>query len=178
MRFCSAAPLAFRMSLENSLRVAFANLLLRHGACLLHAAALVEDDGRCDVFFGLSGSGKSRIVECCPERPALSDDLIVLRLDEAGALIAERVPFYGLFPSTLRAEGRYPVRHLLRIEGASSNARSPMPAALAAARLRACMPFLSAADPRPLELAARIVRAHPAETLDFAGAAGLSDLLA
>ena len=177
VRFTSSAPLSFRMSLENFLRVAFANLLLRSDACLVHAAALVEADGRVDVYFGLSGSGKSRIVELCPERPALSDDLVVLRLDEAGALVAERVPFYGLFASTLRAEGRYAVRHLLRVEPGSRHRLASLSTALAAARLRACMPFLRADDPRPLELATRLVRAHPAETLDFADDPGFRELL-
>lgn len=177
VRFTSNAPLAFRMSLENFLRVAFANLLLRSDACLVHAAALVEDDGRVDVYFGLSGSGKSRIVELCPERPALSDDLIVLRLDPAGALVSERVPFYGLFESTLRAEGRHAVRHLLRVERGDRHRLAPLPTPLAAARLRACMPFLRADDLRPLELATRLVRAHPAEALDFADDAGFRELL-
>lgn len=177
VRFTSLAPLAFRMSLENFLRVAFANLLLRHEACLVHAAALLEGDGLVDVYFGLSGSGKSRVVELCPERPALSDDLVVLRLDGEEALVAERVPFYGLFPSTLRAEGRYAVRHLLRVQHGNRHELTPLPTSLAAARLRACMPFLRADDLRPLELATRLVRAHPVEALEFADDPGFRDLL-
>jgi hypothetical protein len=175
--FRTAEPTAFRMSLENFLRVAFANLLLRRGACLVHAAAVTTGDGRADVFFGLSGSGKSRLVELLPDRPALSDDMVALVLGADGTLVAERVPFHGEFPSGLREAGSFPVRHLLRAQRGEAHELRSIPAALQAARLRACLPFLGPDDERALELAARITAAHPAAELEFADDAGFLRLL-
>ena len=177
VRFRSASEVAFRMSLENLLRVAFANLLLRREGCLVHAAAITTGDGRADVFFGLSGSGKSRLVELCRDRPALSDDMVALRLGPDGTLIAERVPFHGEFPSSLREGGRFPVRHLLRAQRGEVHELRTIPAALQAARLRACLPFLRPEDPRALDLAARLVAAHPAAELEFTDDAGFRRLL-
>lgn len=175
--FRSLTRSAFRMSLENLLRVAFAKLLLRRGACLVHAAAVTTGNGRVDVFFGLSGSGKSRLVELLPDRPALSDDMVALVMEPDGELIAERVPFHGEFPSGLREAGRFPVRHLLRVQRGEVHELRRMPAALQAARLRACLPFLRPDDAGAMELAARIVAAHPAGELEFADDPGFLRLL-
>ena len=47
------------------------------------------------------GSGKSTVVQLSPQLPTLSDDLVVLLVRD-GRVVTERVPFYGLYPSTAR----------------------------------------------------------------------------
>ncbi|MEM7244196.1 MAG: hypothetical protein AAF533_02565 [Acidobacteriota bacterium] len=174
--FTTLGPHHFRMSLENLLRVTFANLLLERRACLVHAAALVDGD-IAHVLFGLSGSGKSRLVELVPERPTLSDDLVVLQVDEAEAAWSERVPFYGEHPPTERRGGRYRVATLSALERGDTHRREPLPRPLQVARLRACLPFLDPTDPRPLDLVRQLTESLDPKRLVFADDAGFWDLL-
>jgi hypothetical protein len=166
----------FRMSVENFLRVAFANLLVRRGGCLVHAAGIVQE-GRAYVFFGPSGAGKSTVTELSRPRPALSDDMIAMRL-EAGELRAERVPFYGVYPPTERHGGRYPVARLLRLVQDARHALEDLPRAVQVLELRAALPFLDPSDPRPLDVCGRAAAAVPVRKLRFARDAGFWDLLA
>jgi hypothetical protein len=172
--FTDLEILWFRISLENFLRVAFANLLIRRDGCLLHAAGIVRDE-EAYAFFGLSGAGKSTVTKLSRPSPALSDDLIALTL-RGSRLIAERVPFYGVYPPTERAGGRYPVRALLRLVKAEGHRLEEIPPSRQLLHLRSCMPFLNPASGAALDLAEKIVAAVPVRELHFARNAGFWEL--
>lgn len=128
---------------ENFLRVAVARLLLPAGGFLLHACAVVSR-GEAVVGFGPSGAGKSTLAGFAGERPVLSDDLVVLRRDDAGRLHA--VPTLFRDGGAPALEGGYPVRRLMRLrKGARDSTPSlRMLDRLEGAReLLAAMPFLT-----------------------------------
>jgi hypothetical protein len=151
------------VALENLLRVAFANLLLRRDACLVHAAAAVEGEAA-RVVFGFAGAGKSRLARRAGARPLVSDDLVALVL-EAGRVFVERVPFFGEFPPEDRAPGRYRVLSLDALSPEGGPSLEPLPKAAAVARLAACLPFLDAAERRRLPLVTRLLEVVPAREL-------------
>ena len=161
----SLGYIPFRMSLENFLRVAFANLLLREGGCLIHAAGVVRD-GVAHVFFGLSEAGKSTVVELSQPHPALSDDLIAMRLG-GGGLLAERVPFFGLYPATEKHGGRYRVVNLLSLAKDARHEVRTLPKSLQVLHLRTSLPFLNPVEPRALDFIERVLEVIPVRELAF-----------
>ena len=78
--------------LETFLTAIYAGRLLRGGGFLLHAAALVADDGA-HVFFGPSGSGKTTVAELVGAG-VISDEIVALRPD-GGGWRASGVPWRG-----------------------------------------------------------------------------------
>lgn len=128
---------------ENFLRVAVARLLLPHGGFLVHACAVVSG-GEAIVGFGPSGAGKSTLASMAGPRSVVSDDLVVLRRDPRGRLVAVPTLFRdGGAP--IPPEGGYPVRRLLRLRKAAI--RGPLGLRTldrleGARELLAAMPFL------------------------------------
>src|SRR4029434_10455481 len=86
-------------------------LVMRNGAALLHASAVVER-GRAWVFSGPSGSGKTTIARLAGERRFLNDETVGLRRGPR-AYSAHATPFYGSGgPEMARANARAPLRGL------------------------------------------------------------------
>ncbi len=130
----------FRMSLENFLRVAGQLLLMRRKAFLLHTAGVL-DHGRCFLFFGHSGAGKSTATALSEPRRALSDDMVLI--DLAGPdVMAHAVPFYGLFPLKERVRGSFPVAGAFRLRQAATDSLHRLPRARALATVSASIPFV------------------------------------
>lgn len=73
----------------------YSKLLLRRQAAILHACAVLQD-GRCLVFAGGKGAGKSTLAQLSLRRGArvLSEEQIVLSLED-GRLWAHGSPWYG-----------------------------------------------------------------------------------
>jgi hypothetical protein len=164
-------------AVENFLRVALAHLLLPDGGFLLHAAAAVAA-GDAIVAFGPSGAGKTTISELAGSRPVISDDLVALRRDSGGRLVA--------VPSPFRAGGAaphpagHPVRALLRLKHGDRHALRPLPAAEAAREIVASMPFVNddaETSSRALELAADAACDPGAAELVFAREPGVWEWL-
>jgi hypothetical protein len=74
--FLEIAPEA---DVENFLRVVYAQLILRAGGLLLHAAGIVRGQSSF-VFFGPSGSGKTTAARLSQEHTVLSDDLVIVKI--------------------------------------------------------------------------------------------------
>lgn len=152
----------FRTSLENLLRVTFAQLLLRRRAFLFHSAGIVVD-GRAFLFFGPSGSGKSTVTSFSRHLPALSDDMVAIDLSPAFPE-AGRVPFYGLYPPEKRAHGSYPIAAIFRLRKATPDEAErivPLPPSIASAHLLGSLPFvndLGVVSPETIELAGELAR--------------------
>lgn len=69
--------------LEQFLKSLLAYLAFHRGGLLFHAAGILVDGG-VFLFTGEGGSGKSTVVSLSPDKLALNDDLVVLRLDGRG----------------------------------------------------------------------------------------------
>jgi len=81
------------------------NLILRalslawtafHRGFLLHASAVAGPDGRCFLFSGLSGSGKSTAARSCAGYEPVSEDVVEIRMDEEGRVICHSTPLNNL----------------------------------------------------------------------------------
>ncbi len=92
---------------ESFLRAACASILLRAGGALLHAASAAFGAGGY-VFCGLSGAGKTTLVEGTPDDVYLSDDQSIVTPTQGG-LAVWGSPFSGL--ATRRAR---PTHHAVR----------------------------------------------------------------
>lgn len=83
---------------ESFLRVLASELLLRTGGALLHASS-VAINGRGYVFCGLSGAGKTTLVEGTPDGEYLTDDqsIVTTEFTESGAyrVLTWGTPFSG-----------------------------------------------------------------------------------
>lgn len=161
----------FRTSLENLLRIAFAQLLLRRRAFLFHSAGIVHE-GKVLLFFGPSGSGKSTVTSFSRSREALSDDMVALDLSGPEPM-AGRVPFFGLYPPEKRARGSFPIAAIFRLRKAPPEGPDrivPLPPSVAAAHLLGSLPFvndLGVVSPETLDLTAEVARRVPVAELWF-----------
>jgi hypothetical protein len=129
-----------RMSLENFLRVACQLLLPRRQSFLLHSAGIL-DDGRCYLFFGHSGAGKSTITALSAPRRALSDDMVLIDASGEG-IVAHAVPFFGLYPMTDRVRGAFPVAAAFRLRQDERDHLQTLRLARAVATMSASVPFV------------------------------------
>ncbi|MBI5648862.1 MAG: hypothetical protein HZC40_00185 [Chloroflexi bacterium] len=168
--------LAPESDVENFLRVLYAQLGLRVGALLLHAAGVVKDHAGY-VFFGASGSGKTTIAQFARELgyTVLSDDLVVVKKNDASVRVFG-VPFRG---GEMTDAPR--VNHSARVAGLYALAHAPRHrlAALApsdaVARLAACAPFVmaeSASARCVMTLCSDLVARVPVRELHFNRDAG------
>lgn len=158
----SRQPTHLRMSLENYLRVATQLLLTRRQAFLLHSAGVIEG-GRCFLFFGASGAGKSTTTTNSAPRPALSDDMVAI--DVSGAVAeAQAVPFYGAFPPEHRVRGHYPIAGAFRLRQSAEDRVERLATARAVATVSASVPFVAelGLDPAGItDLVDRLCRSVP-----------------
>ena len=100
-----ASPRNIRLFLLGS---AFGALLHQRGLMPLHANAVVVGD-RAITFTGASGAGKSTLASLFHDRgyPLLSDDVCVIRADEAGRPVAYAgIPHMRLWRDSLERSGR------------------------------------------------------------------------
>jgi hypothetical protein len=130
----------FRMSLENYLRVASQLALVDRGAFMLHSAGIL-DKGRCFLLFGPSGAGKSTATANSLPRPMLSDDMVLIDVSMQPPL-AHAVPFFGLFPSALKARGGRPIAAAARLRKDPEDRLRRLSRARAAVSLSASVPFV------------------------------------
>ncbi len=97
-------PSALRLYLLGS---AFAAVLHQRKLFPIHASAF-EKDGECIGFMGDSGNGKSTMAAMLAGRGfrLISDDVLVVRLNEQGELVASpSVPILKLWPQSLAPAG-------------------------------------------------------------------------
>ncbi|MFQ5767293.1 MAG: hypothetical protein ACE5ID_04845 [Acidobacteriota bacterium] len=169
-----------RMSLENFLRVACQLLLLQRHSFLLHSAGIL-DEGRCFLFFGHSGAGKSTVTRLSQPRRALSDDLVLVDADPAAARIhVHAVPFFGAFPLKNRVRGHFPLAAAFRIRQDASDRIEPLSTARAAATLSASIPFvheLGATSDQLTDLVTHVVRTVAVKDLYFTLSTRFWDLI-
>ncbi len=131
----------FAASLENFLRVVVQAAALPARAALIHAAALVDGQGRAVLLAGRSGDGKSTATRLSG-RPALSDDVTLVSLaGPAGPPEAIAVPFYMVGAPDDRPRGRFPIAAVLRLRKAGTVAVAPASPAETAALIAALIPF-------------------------------------
>ncbi|MFQ5719539.1 MAG: hypothetical protein ACE5IK_08300 [Acidobacteriota bacterium] len=135
---CEAIPL--RMSLENFLRVAGQLMLPRRDAFLLHSAGIL-DAGRCFLFFGHSGAGKSTVTSLSAPRSVLSDDMVLVDVSGETTRV-HAVPFFGAFPPEQRTRGAYPAAAALRLRQADENRVETLSRARAVATVTSSVPFV------------------------------------
>jgi hypothetical protein len=129
-----------RMSVENFLRVACQLFLPERTSFLMHSAGIL-DDGRCHLFFGHSGAGKSTVTELSEPRRALSDDMVLI--DASGPeVLAHAVPFFGLYPMKERVRGAFPVAGAFRLRQDTRDELVSLGTARAAATVSASVPFV------------------------------------
>jgi hypothetical protein len=163
--FLEIAPDA---DVENFLRVVYAQLCLRAGGLLLHAAGVI-DGQRGFVFFGPSGSGKTTAARLSPGRAILSDDLVILSAS-GDKVMVHGVPFRGDFAEAPRVNRSAQLRGLFTLVKAPEHALSGVDFPEAIARLLACSPFVMA-DARnakkALDVCSQIARRVPVRALRF-----------
>ena len=135
--FVEIAPEA---DIENFLRVLYAQLCLRNGGLLLHAAGVIRD-GAGFVFFGPSGSGKTTAARLSLPLTVLSDDLVIVRLTGDAARVYG-LPFRGDFPEAPRVNQSAELRGLFQLVKAPAHRLVTVAAPEAFARLLACAPFV------------------------------------
>ncbi len=157
-----------RMSLENFLRVSCQLLLPRRRAFLFHSAGVLHQ-GRCHLFFGQSGAGKSTATALSEPRKALSDDMVLI--DASGPeVLAHAVPFFGLYPMQDRVRGAFPVSGAFRLRQDTGDRLVRLGTARAVATVSASVPFVQDLGLRQADLTDLITdvcRAVPAYDLHF-----------
>jgi hypothetical protein len=163
--FLEVAPEA---DIENFLRVVYAQLCLRAGGLLLHAAGVIHEQSGY-VFFGPSGSGKTTTARLSPGRAILSDDLVILSA-RGDTVLVHGVPFRGDFAEAPRLNRAAQLRGLFTLIKAPKHALSGVDLPEAIARLLACAPFVMA-DARnakkALDVCSQIARCVPVRALRF-----------
>jgi hypothetical protein len=155
-------------SVENFLRVLCAHRGLERQGLLVHAAGLVRDE-KAFVFFGPSGSGKTTTTRLSTGSTILSDDMVLLRV-ENGGVRAYGVPFRGDLPETPRSNINAPLAGLFRLRKADSHYVSPIQRPQALAELVTCVPFVMAVpdtSQRVIGLGLDIVSKAPTMNLHF-----------
>lgn len=158
-------------SLEAAIRISASIALPRAGAFILHASA-IEAGGRCDIFAGVSGAGKSTIAAmldgASPAYTKVSDELVILAAS-GGRWQAYVTPFIG--SDGLPHGVRVPVRSMNFLVQAPHHVRHRM---LERDALREIMRHILVyvAEPgtasRVLEAAARFSADIPCYRLEFA----------
>jgi hypothetical protein len=153
---------------ENFLRVLYAHLCLRADGLLLHSAGVVSD-GAGFVFFGQSGSGKSTVSRLSLDKTILSDDLVILRIQDGKARVYG-VPFRGDFPEAPRVNTSADLRGLFALVKAPEHAITHVEPPAALARLLACMPFViidAAHAKRAVKICSQLIECVPVRALRF-----------
>jgi len=136
----SREPLHLRMSLENFLRISCQMALSDRGSFLLHSAGVL-DAGRCFLFFGQSGAGKSTATEFSAPRPVLSDDMVLVEATSDPVRI-HAVPFFGAFPPAQRTRGAFPAAAAFRLRQSTEDRIESLSGARALATVSASVPFV------------------------------------
>ena len=136
----SREPVPMRMSLENFLRISCQLALTDRGAFLLHSAGVL-DEGRCFLFFGQSGAGKSTATELSAPRSVLSDDMVLVDAASNPVQI-HAVPFFGLFPPEQRTRGAFPAAAAFRLRQSDEVRIESLSGARAVATVSASVPFV------------------------------------
>jgi hypothetical protein len=98
-------------SFDACLRVLCATQLLKHGGLLLHASAVIYRE-RAFVFAGPSGSGKTTIARFSAPKRVLSDEIVVLAIDNKKQVRAFGTPFWGEMGTGPASKKSYPVHSL------------------------------------------------------------------
>ncbi|HLG44520.1 MAG TPA: hypothetical protein VI337_05880 [Nitrospirales bacterium] len=127
------------MAMENLLRSCLAWTVLMKGGLMVHAASVVKA-GRCYLFFGNSGSGKSTIASICGGE-VISDDLTMI-LPGPGGFEAIGSPFRGTYSACEDLTNRYPVVALYRLIKDEKVYLERRPRAVAFTDLLANLPFV------------------------------------
>lgn len=111
--FCAQSPYA----LDSLVRVMWSMFLPRVGAMLVHACGVIHPQHGAFVFPGRSTSGKTTLARKIedPDR-VLSDELVVLGLDEKGAAKAWGTPFWGEFQRGGVSMKDHPLRGIFFLE--------------------------------------------------------------
>lgn len=173
--FLEIAPEA---DIENFLRVLYARLCLRAGGLLLHAAGVVRDEAGF-VFFGPSGSGKTTTARLSPGLAILSDDLVIVKIEDGGVRVYG-VPFRGDFAEAPRVNRRADLRGLFTLVKAAEHAVCQVESAEAIARLLSCVPFVmtdARRARRAMEIGLQITERVPVRALHFRLDSGFWGLL-
>jgi hypothetical protein len=153
---------------ENFLRVVYAWTCLDEGALLLHAAGLIHSDAGY-AFFGPSGSGKTTITSLSDGAQILSDDLVILKLQDTGVRLYG-VPFRGEMPEAPRMNLAAPLKGLFALKKAGEHCLEAVPVGVGVGYLSACVPFVMSSPEhagRVLHLCDEIVRRVPVQILHF-----------
>jgi hypothetical protein len=134
----------------------------------LHACGIVDDQGQGRVFVGHSGAGKTTLsTRWRGPGTILSDDRIIVRLEEGGAFMYG-TPWHG--EARLSAQGRAPLVGVFLLEKAARLEVRPVGEATAVARLYACS-FVPQYDPRAvagaLQFLGALARQVPCRVLEF-----------
>lgn len=127
------------LATENLLRAALAWIVLLRGGFVLHAASVVRD-GRCYLFYGNSGSGKSTIAAICGGQ-VISDDLTLMVPHEEG-FAAIGSPFRGTYTACEDLTERYPVVGIFRLRKSAEVSVRPFTGPIAFADFVANLPYV------------------------------------
>ena len=100
-------------ALENCLRSAVAWLAIERGGFFLHGASIVRG-GRCHLFYGPTGAGKSTLSAISREGQVISDDLTLV-LRTPGGLRAAGGPFRGTYTGGGKVAGLFEVAGFYRL---------------------------------------------------------------
>lgn len=163
--FLEMAPEA---DVENFLRVLYAQLCLRAGGLLLHAAGVVRDEAGF-VFFGPSGSGKTTVARLSLKETVLSDDLVIVKL-LGDKVRVYGVPFRGDFPEAPRVNRSAELRGLFTLIKAPGHSVAAVAGPEAIARLLACVPFVmtdAMRAARVMQIGRQLIGRVPVRALHF-----------
>lgn len=142
-RICVSNPTNLEQTsraMENYLRWVTADLALVRSSFIIHSAGIVRD-GKAYLFFGPSGAGKSTVVSLSQGDKVLSDDLVLVRLEEQG-FKAYSTPFYGSFPQEQKTVESFPLAGLFGLHKSEEVKSLPLPLPIAVGAVIASCPFL------------------------------------
>ncbi len=116
-----------KVALSSMLRILFAQAVILHGGCSIHASC-VSLKGGGYLFLGKSGTGKStharQWLKAFPGSTLLNDDNPALRITDGGVVTAYGTPWSGK-THCYRNEG-YPVAGIVRLRQAHQNRYFPL----------------------------------------------------
>jgi hypothetical protein len=142
--------------IENVLRPLVAHRALSTGGMLLHSSGIVID-GRCLLFVGHSGAGKSTIAGLALDRghKVLSDDMNCLLPGNEG-WTSYVMPFAGDHQGKAERT-EFPVAAIFRLEKGPENSIEPLSEASCFSLLLSSAPFVNT-DPHQVDLLERTIR--------------------
>jgi hypothetical protein len=126
-------------SFDNFLRIFYSLILVGEGGLLLNGT-FISDEGRGQLFFGASGSGKTAVARLAPGRVVLTGELALIRPSNGRYYVYE-TPFGEEFTPGSESSTKAELTGLYSLNKAPVNSIVSLDKGQAARALCPCVPF-------------------------------------